>query len=161
MLQQPVIQKDDMTAIRTAALILGCIFLLLGLIGYLPGATFVPDVTSHPTNAIYPNPGYGYIFGIFPTNYFHNAIGILVGLWGIAAYTSLGGSIAFLQLFTVIYGAQAILGLFPFSNTLFGMMPLFGANIGLSLLAAAIAAFFGFVKPGLAAKGTGLSANFQ
>jgi Domain of unknown function (DUF4383) len=161
MLQQPMIQPEDTKKIRTVALALGVFFLVLGLIGYLPGVTFVPDVTSHPTNAIYPDPGYGYIFGIFPTNYFHNAIGILVGLWGIAAYTSLGGSIAFLQLFTVIYSAQAILGLFPFSNTFFGMMPLYGGNIGLSLLGAAIAAFFGFVKPGLITKGTGLSANFQ
>jgi hypothetical protein len=160
MVQQSIIQQSDMMKIRKAALILGVVFLVLGLIGFLPGVTFVPGTTSHPTNMIYPDPGYGYIFGIFPTNYFHNAIGILVGLWGIAAYTSLGGSIAFHQLFTVIYGAQAILGLLPFTNTLFGMMPLYGGNIGLSLLAAAIAAFFGFVKPGVIAKGTGLSANF-
>jgi Domain of unknown function (DUF4383) len=160
MVQQPIIQQSDMMKIRYAALILGVVFLLLGLIGYLPGLTFVPGTTSHPTNAIFPDPGYGYIFGIFPTNYFHNAIGILVGLWGIAAYTSLGGSIAFLQLFTVIYATQAILGLFPFSNTLFGIMPLYGGNIGLSLLAASIAAFFGFVRPGLVTKSTGLSANF-
>jgi hypothetical protein len=160
MVQQPIIQQPDMTKIRNAALILGVVFLILGLIGFLPGLTFVPGTTSQPTNAIYPDPGYGYIFGIFPTNYFHNAIGILVGFWGIAAYTSLGGSIAFLQLFTVIYGAQAILGLLPFTNTLFGMMPLFGGNIGVSLLAGSIAAFFGFVKPGLITKGTGLSVNF-
>jgi Domain of unknown function (DUF4383) len=160
MFQQSNIQQADLAKVRTAALILGAIFLTLGIIGFVPGITFIPHTTSQPS-AVFPDPGYGYIFGIFPTNYFHNAIGILVGLWGIAAYFSIGGAIAFHQVFTVVYGAQAILGLLPFANTLFGMMPLYGANIGLSLLTAAITAYFGFVKPGLITKETGLSANFQ
>ncbi|NJR39074.1 MAG: DUF4383 domain-containing protein [Leptolyngbyaceae cyanobacterium CSU_1_4] len=159
-LQQPNPQQSELTKPRTVALILGISLLFLGLVGFLPGFTFIPGTISHPTS-VYPDPGYGYIFGIFPTNYFHNAIRILVGLWGIAACTSLGGAIAFLQLFTVIYGAEALLGLLPFANTLFGTMPLYGGNVGLSLLSAAIAAYYGFVKPGLLTKGTGLTANFQ
>lgn len=151
-------QEPDMMKIRTAALVLGVIFLLLGLAGFVSGITFVPGVTDSPTSA-YPSPGYGYIFGIFPTNYFHNAIGILVGLWGIAAFTSIGGAIAFHQLFTVIYGAQAVLGLLPFTNTFFGMMPLYGSNVWLSLLTAGVAYYYGFMKPGLLTKGTGLTAN--
>jgi hypothetical protein len=97
--------------------------------------------------------------GLFPTNYFHNAIGILVGLWGLAAFTSAGGAITFNQLFAVIYAAQAILGLLPFTNTLFGMMPLYGNNVWLSIITAAIAGYYGFVKPGALAKRTGISAN--
>ncbi|NJO78726.1 MAG: DUF4383 domain-containing protein [Cyanobacteria bacterium RM1_2_2] len=153
-----MIQQPDIMKIRTAALVLGVIFLLLGLSGFVSGITFIPGVTDSPTSA-YPGPGYGYLFGIFPTNYFHNAIGILVGLWGLAAFTSIGGAIAFHQIFTVIYGAQAILGLFPFTKTLFGMMPLYGSNVLLSLLTAGIAYYYGFVKPGLLTKGTGLTAN--
>lgn len=160
MLQQSNVQQPNLTEIRTAALILGISLLFLGLVGFLPGFTFIPGTISHPTS-VYPDPGYGYIFGIFPTNYFHNAIRILVGLWGIAAYTNLGGAIAFLQVFTVLYVGEAIFGLFPFANTLFGMMPLYGGNVGLSLLSAAIAAFYGFVKPGSLTKGTGLTANFS
>lgn len=160
MFQQSRVQQPNLMKIRTVALILGVSVLFLGIVGFLPGFTFIPGTISHPTS-VYPDPGYGYVFGIFPTNYFHNAIRILVGLWGIAAFTSLGGAIAFLQIFTVLYGMEAILGLFPFANTLFGLMPIFGGDVGLNFLTAAIAAYFGFIKPGLLTKGTGLTANFQ
>lgn len=91
-------------------------------------------------------PGFGYIFGLFPTNYFHNAIGILVGVWGIAAFTSLSGAIVFNRIFALLYAAGAILGFLPFPNTLFGLTPFFGNNIWLKSLTAAIAFYFGFVK---------------
>lgn len=148
----PMQTTDNTMPIRFCALGLGVLFLLLGLTG------FAPDLVSGPASA-YPGPGYGYILGIFPTNYFHNAIGLLVGLWGMAAFTSLGGSIAFNQAFAIIYGIQAILGILPFTNTLFGMMPLFGGNVWLSILTAGIAYYFGFVKPGAITRDTGLSAN--
>lgn len=153
-----MMQQSDMMKIRTASLALGVLFLLLGLVGFVSGFTFIPGATDSPINA-FPSPGYGYIFGLFPTNYFHNAIGILVGLWGIAGFTSLGGAIAFLQIFTLVYGAQAILGLFPFTNTFFGMMPLYGNNVWFSVLTAGIAYYYGFVRPGALAKGAGLTAN--
>lgn len=161
MFQQSTVQPPELAKVRTVALILGISLLFLGIMGFLPGFTFIPDTISHPTSSVYPDPGYGYIFGIFPTNYFHNAIRILVGLWGIAAFNSLGGAIAFLQIYTVLYAGEALLGLLPFTNTLFGTMPIYGGNVGLSLLSAAIAAFYGFIKPGLLTKGTGLTANFQ
>ncbi|MBW4515684.1 MAG: DUF4383 domain-containing protein [Timaviella obliquedivisa GSE-PSE-MK23-08B] len=161
MFQQSNVQQSELSVPRTVALILGVSLLFLGIVGFVPGFTFIPDTISHPTTSVYPDPGYGYVFGLFPTNYFHNAIRILVGLWGIAAFTSVGGAIAFLQIFAVMYGAEALLGLLPFANTLFGTMPLYGGNVGLSFLSAAIAAYYGFVKPGLVTKGTGLTANFQ
>jgi hypothetical protein len=99
------------------------------------------------------------VLGLFPTNYFHNALGILTGLWGIAAFTSIGGAIAFLQVFTIIYAAQAILGLLPFTHTLFGMMPLYGNNVWLSLLLAGVTYYYGYVKAGAITRGTGMTAN--
>lgn len=128
------------SSIRYAALSLGLFFLLLGLAG------FVPAFVTPPTNFI-PDMGFGYIFGLFPTNYFHNAIGILVGVWGIAAFTSISGSLVFNRIFAIVYAAGAILGLIPFTNTLFGITPLFGNNIWLNTIVAAIAFYFGFMKP--------------
>jgi hypothetical protein len=127
------------SAIRYSALSLGLFFLLLGLAGFIPAFVASP---AHATTT----PGFGYLFGVFPTNYFHNAIGILVGLWGIAAFTSLSGAIVFNRIFAIVYAAGAILGLLPFTNTLFGMTPLFGNNIWLNAIAAAIAFYYGFVK---------------
>jgi len=131
--------KSSDSSIRYSALGLGLLFLLLGLAGFMPGfVNLSENLTSEP--------GFGYIFGVFPTNYFHNAIGILVGVWGIAAFTSLSGSIVFNRIFAILYAAGAILGLLPFANTLFGLVPLFGNNIWLNALTAAIAFYYGFVK---------------
>lgn len=131
-------QTSTSSSIRYSALSLGLFFLLLGLAGFVPA--FVA-----PPNFI-PAAGFGYLFGIFPTNYFHNAIGILVGVWGIAAFTSLSGAVVFNRIFAIVYAAAAILGLIPFTNTLFGITPLLGNNVWLNLLAAAIAFYHGFVK---------------
>ena len=127
------------SAIRFTALSLGLLFLLLGLAGFMPG--FVT-----PSENFTSEPGFGYLFGVFPTNYFHNAIGILVGVWGIAASTSLSGAIVFNRIFAILYGAAVILGLLPYTNTLFGLTPLFGNNIWLNAVTAGIAFYHGFVK---------------
>jgi cellulose synthase/poly-beta-1,6-N-acetylglucosamine synthase-like glycosyltransferase len=131
---------SSISAIRFGALSLGLLFLLLGLAGFLPAFVTHPEINATDV------PGFGYLFGVFPTNYFHNAIGILVGLWGIAAFTSLTGSIVFNRIFAILYALGAILGLLPFANTLFGLTPLFGNNVWLNALVAAIAFYLGFVK---------------
>ena len=136
------------TPIRVAAFVLGILFLLTGIVGFLP--TFV----SAPAG-VDPVSGFGYVFGLFPTNYLHNAIRILVGLWGLAASTSLVGAITFNQIFAVLYFGEALLGLFPGANTLFGRMPIYGNDVWLNFLTAATAAYFGFVKP------TSLSSNVR
>lgn len=126
------------SSVRYAALSLGLFFLLLGLAGFVPAFVAPPNFV--------PAAGFGYLFGLFPTNYFHNAIGVLVGLWGIAAFTSLSGAIVFNRIFAIVYAAGAILGLIPFTNTLFGITPLLGNNVWINAIAAAIAFYYGFVK---------------
>lgn len=133
-------QKSSDLQIRYCALALGALFLTIGLAGFVPGFVSTSAEVS-PVN------GYGYLFGLFPTNYLHNAIGILVGLWGIAAFTSLSGAIVFNRIFALIYAAHALLGLLPFTNTLFGTMPLYGNNVWFDALVAAVAFYYGFVKP--------------
>jgi hypothetical protein len=73
--------KSSDSSIRYTALSLGLLFLLLDLAGFVPG--FVT-----PSGNFTSQPGFGYIFGVFPTNYFHNAIALLVGVWGIAMPSS-------------------------------------------------------------------------
>lgn len=140
-MQSPTTSTPLATAsIRYAAISLGLLFLLLGLAGFVPA--FVAPSINYTAE-----PGFGYLFGLFPTNYFHNAIGILVGVWGIAAFTSLTGSIVFNRIFAILYGSAVILGFLPHANTLFGLTPLFGNNIWLNAITAAIAFYYGFVKP--------------
>jgi hypothetical protein len=125
--------------IRYCALGLGILFLLIGLAGFVPGFVSTPVDAS-------PIQGYGKLFGLFPTNYLHNALGIVFGILGITAFTSLTGSIVFNQVIALVYTAHTLLGLLPLTNTLFGIMPLYGNNVWFSALNAAIGFYFGFVK---------------
>lgn len=135
---------------RAVAFGLGIIFLAIGIAGFIPG--FMPFPTDAPTTGVdVPrlvfSDGYGLLFGLFPTNFLHNAVHIVVGILGIAAATSFSGSLVFNQGFAVMYAAIALLGLFPFSNTTFGLMPIYGNNIWFNALTAILAAYVGFVKP--------------
>jgi Domain of unknown function (DUF4383) len=130
---------SDALKIRYCALAIGVFFLLIGLAGFVPSFVASPSDLS----LVY---SHGYLFNLFPTNHFHNAIHILVGIWGIASYTSLSGAIVFNRIFAILYVGIAILGFLPHANTLFGTMPIYGNNIWLNFLAAVLAANYGFIK---------------
>jgi hypothetical protein len=136
--------------IRYVALFIGVLFLLLGLAGFVPSLVLLPNAAADaPIQA--PNltfsDGYGYLFGLFPVNYLHNAVHIAVGVLGIAAYTSLGGSVLYLRGFAIAYFLIALMGLLPITNTVFGEMPIYGNNVWFNALTGAIAAYYGFLKP--------------
>ncbi|MBF2029912.1 MAG: DUF4383 domain-containing protein [Oscillatoriales cyanobacterium C42_A2020_001] len=135
--------------VRYSALIIGLLFLILGIAGFVPMFVSIPNSSiAAPIDA--PNilnTGYGYLLGLFPTNYLHNAVHIAVGVLGIAVFTSFGGSVTFLRLFAITYAALSFLGLFPLSNIVFDTMPIFGNNVWLNAVSAAVAAYYGFVKP--------------
>ncbi|NDJ19135.1 DUF4383 domain-containing protein [Myxacorys almedinensis] len=135
---------------RTVAFILGIVFLFVGIAGFIPAFMQLPS-SAPVTDVVVPRlispQGYGHVFGIFPTNFLHNAVHIVVGLIGIAAATSFSGSLVYNQGFAVMYVAIALLGLIPATNTTFGLMPIYGNNVWFNALAAIVAAYFGFVKP--------------
>ena len=127
--------------IRTFALIFGIIYLLVGVLGFVPG------INSHHADLppIAVDSFYGRLMGLFPVNLLHNVVHLLIGAWGILASRSTGGARLFARALAVIYGLLAILGLIPLTNTMFGLVPIFGHDVWLHALSAAIAAYFGFV----------------
>ena len=135
---------------RAFALIVGILFLFLGIAGFIPGFISIPEVTANAPLDV-PNlmftDGYGNVLGLFPTNYLHNAVHIAVGILGIAAGTSFSGALVFNRSIAILYTAIAIMGLVPALNTTFGVMPVFGNNVWLNAITAAAAAYYGFVKP--------------
>ncbi len=142
---------------RAVALILGIIFLTVGIAGFMPQFMSLPG--SAPVGDIYiprlsSSDGYGHLFGLFPANYIHNAVHIVVGLLGIAAATSFSGALVYNQGFAVIYAAIVIFGLLPITNTTFGFMPIYGNNVWFNALTGVLAAYAGFVKPAESAKVT-------
>jgi len=144
---------------RYCALILGIIFLVLGIAGFIPGLVSLPGTTESyilpsETHSAYAM-GFGYVFGLFPTNFLHNIVHCAVGFWGIASYSSPSNSRLFNRNFAIAYTAIAIMGLLPFTKTTFGLMPVFGNNVFLNSLTAIAAFYYGIVIPAKV-KGTNL-----
>ena len=109
---------------------LGVVFVALGLLGFVP--PLVPD---------------GNLLGLFPVNGVHNLGHVALGVWGLVAGGTFSGALFYLRGIAVIYGLLAILGLFPDTNTLFGVAPIGGLDVVLHGILALLAAWFGFGPP--------------
>jgi hypothetical protein len=141
--------EHNMKAGQQFALIIGIIFLIAGFMGFIPAAVKSP--MTHPDIAgLGFTTGYGYLIGLFPINRLHNLVHIIVGLLGIFSSLALGGSRLYSRGLAVFYGLLTVMGLIPFFNTTFGLIPIFGNDVWLHGIAAAIAVYFGFIEsPGL------------
>ena len=128
---------------RRFALIYGIIFLLVGLAGFVPGAT-VPH--THPDVRV--TSGLGLVLGLFPVNVLHNLTHLVFGAWGLGAYRSHSGAVLYARVVTVVYALLTVMGLVSAGNvhTTFGLVPLYGHDIWLHAALALIAAYFGFVR---------------
>jgi Domain of unknown function (DUF4383) len=130
------------------SLIAGISFLVLGIMGLIPGLVHYTEATSEASDVY--GIAYGYIAGVIPTNGIHTFIRIVVGLLGILASLSLDSARVYSQVIAVSYGLFAVLGLIPYTNTLFGTVPIFGSDVLLHGLSAAIAFYYGFIaSPGV------------
>jgi uncharacterized membrane protein len=133
---------------RNCALALGTIFLLLGIAGFIPGFISMPSEgfnggMSLDADSLYAK-GFGYLFAAFPTNLMHNLVHLLVGVLGIAA-ASTGNAKLYNRGFAVSYALIAVMGMIPLTQTTFGIMPIFGSNVWLNGLSAAIAGYYSFI----------------
>lgn len=129
---------------RYFALISGILYIIVGIAGFVPGMVATPG-TGGPDVVL--NTGYGYLLGLFPINVLHNIVHLGVGLWGLASYRSYLGARTYARGLAIFYGVLAIMGLFPVLNTTFGLIPIFGHDVWLHAVTAAIAAYFGFKAP--------------
>ena len=128
--------------VRYFALVLGIIFLLVGVMG------FIPALVTHPADMhnVTVHANHGYLLGVFPVNILHNIVHLLFGLWGVLAYRSFDGSRVYARSVAVIYALLAIMGLIPAGNlnTTFTLIPIHGNDVWLHALIAVAAAYFGF-----------------
>ncbi|MBD1908997.1 MULTISPECIES: DUF4383 domain-containing protein [unclassified Leptolyngbya] len=139
-----------MNAGRIFAMVTGIFFLSAGLMGFLPGFVAPSDIVPEVATRIGADAGYGYLLGIFPINGLHNVVHLLVGIAGIGSAIALDSSRSYARGLAVLYGLLAILGLIPYANTTFGLIPIFGHDVWLHGVTAALATYFGFfASPGL------------
>lgn len=134
---------------RKCALALGIFFLTIGIAGFVPSLITLPT-EQYDTYYLYRaeeiySQGFGFLFGLFPTNLFHNLIHLAVGMFGIAAASTEGGARFYNRSFAITYALIAVMGLLPLTKTFFGVMPVFGNNVWLNAISSAIAGYFGFV----------------
>jgi hypothetical protein len=146
---------------RYFALVLGIIFLLIGVMGFIP-ALVQSDVdhASHAAGATgqvdglpgQPGDGvgegatmeHGRLLGLFPVNAVHNLAHIAFGIWGVIAYRRWDLARFYARGVAILYGVLAIMGVIPGLNTMFGLMQIHGNDVWLHALIAVAAAYFGF-----------------
>ena len=129
-------------AIRYFAIAAGVVYVLVGLMGFIPGLN-VQGPPEAPPLAV--DSFYGYLMGLFPVNLLHNLVHLAIGAWGIYGYSrGISGSRAFARGLAVVYGLFTVMGLIPGLNTTFGLVPLYGANVWLHAITVAAAAYFGW-----------------
>lgn len=126
---------------RMFARIYGIVFLIIGIGGFIPGLT---QPHEHPGVTV--TAASGLELGLFPVNVLHNLVHIAFGVWGLLAARTLPAARGYARAVAVIYAILAVLGLFPATNTTFGLVPIYGHDVWLHALLAAVAAYFGFVR---------------
>jgi len=129
---------------RLFALVFGIVFLLAGASGFIPGMLHPVPAGAPPLTV---SMGYGFVMGLLPVNVLHNLVHVLFGILGLVAYSGLFAPRMYAQIVAVSYGLLVILGLVPATNTLFGLVPIYGNDVWLHLVLGAIAAYFGFLSP--------------
>lgn len=131
---------------RTFALVFGVAFLLIGLSGFV---LLEPPHPEHPEIAL--DYFYGQALGLFPVNILHNIVHILFGIWGLLAYKSLSASKTYAKGVAILYAVLTVAGLIPGPDTMFGLAPLFGNDIWLHAVLAAVGAYFAWIHRDTAA----------
>ena len=129
---------------RLFALVFGIVFLLAGASGFIPGMLHPVPANAPPLTVTM---GYGLVMGLLPVNVLHNLVHVLFGVLGLVAYGGLFAPRVYAQIVAVSYGLLVVLGLVPATNTLFGLVPIYGADVWLHLALGLVAAYFGFMRP--------------
>lgn len=106
--------------LSSAAKAFGAVFLVLGVLGFVPG--FTPD---------------GHLLGIFDVDTFHNIIHLSSGVVALfAGFKSEAASRLYFQAFGIVYGLVAILGFVYMDREILGLV---ANNMADNLLHVAIA----------------------
>ena len=129
---------------RYFALAFGIVYVIVGIVGLIPAFYTTPPASAPHVDA---TAAYGYLFGIFPVNAWHDAVHILTGLAGIACSARLRASVYYSRILFLAFGLLTVLGFMPQANTLWGLVPIFGSDTWLHAVTSIAGAFFGWVAP--------------
>jgi hypothetical protein len=134
--------KREGSSVQNFALVFGIIYIVVGLLGFVPALVSPPE----PTYPLVIEANHGRLFGLFPINLLHNLVHLGIGIWGVIASRSASEAVVFARGVAVLYVALTILGLIPATNTLFGLAPIYGYDIWLHATSAIVAVYFEVVR---------------
>jgi hypothetical protein len=116
--------------VKTAAVLFGIVFILIGILGFVPGVT-----DEHQM-----------LLGIFHVNAAHNVVHLLSGAAALfAGMTSAGAARIYFRVFGVIYGLVAVMGFMMGDGMLLGMISNNTADTWLHVGIAAVSLLLGFM----------------
>jgi len=119
------------TPVQTAALLVGVVFLLVGVLGFVPGITApFADLAFAGTGSMTA------LLGLFQVGVLHNIVHLLFGVAGVAAARTAGAARAFLIGGGVIYLVLWLYGLIIDLNSSANFVPLNAADNWLHLVLA-------------------------
>lgn len=115
-------------AVQGAAILMGSLFLLAGVLGFVPG------ITSHLDALQMAGPASeARLFGIFETSILHNLVHVAVGLLGLAMATTFRRSRAYLLTGGVVYLGLWVYGLLIDHQSSANFLPVNSADTWLHL----------------------------
>lgn len=121
--------------ITRAAQIFGVVYLLVGILGFVPALSWSSDAM-----------GMSLLLGLFPVNAVHNVVHVAVGIAGLAVAGNLGNARIYFRVLAVVYGLLTVLGLIPATSTVFGLVPIGSWDVALHAATAVAAVYFGWMS---------------
>jgi len=113
----------DRSTVQSAALLVGILFFVLGILGFVPG------ITTHYGDLSFAGHDSGAkLFGIFQTSILHNVVHLLFGLIGIAMARSWEGARTFLIAGGTIYLVLFVYGLLAHGGSGWNFIPVNSAD---------------------------------
>jgi hypothetical protein len=119
--------------VKTAAILFGIVFLAVGILGFVPGAT--SDINGMPM-----------LLGIFHVNAAHNFVHLASGaVFLLCGMAGAGASRMFFKIFGIVYALVAVLGFMKGDGLLLGLISNNMADVWLHVVLAVSMLFLGFV----------------
>ena len=117
------------TNVQKASMVVGAVFLLVGVLGFVPGITANHDqlhFAGHESEAL--------LLGLFQVSALHNIVHLLFGVAGIALAKTAGGARSFLLYGGIIYLVLFVYGLVIPQDSAGNFVPLNGFDNALHLV---------------------------
>ena len=126
---------------RYFALVVGIIYLVVGIAGFIPGIRSNQEFAGLVVDA-----NSGRLIGLFPVNLLHNLVHLAIGVLGVLAYRTYDASRTYSRALAIVYAVLAVMGLIRAADLhlLFGLAPMHSHDIWLHAVTALIAAYFGW-----------------